>query len=214
MNFERMTKRLITTLTILGLFGFTTSGTEKWLELKDDQKIDDYYRKDNQIFCGDVVCKVKPMQGVDIATFKVRPGSKYAKDKTNVYYPLQVVCVDYTDCGVCYCTKFVVAYADSKTFDYLDKDYAIDDNSVFFRGEEIKTADPMTFKVIKGGEYFYFAVDSKAVYRHNQIFKEADPATFYYDSLNSANNEWTYIIGDKNGKWKFTPPGQIERFKN
>ena len=85
---------------------------------------------------------------------------------------------DYTDCGVCYCTRFIASDADPKTFDYLDKDYAIDDNTVFFRGEEIKTADPKTFKVIKGGEFFYFAVDSKAVYRHNQVFKEAAPRPF------------------------------------
>lgn len=207
--------KLLMLLIIIGLFGFRSHQTnDTWIELKNRQTVDDYSRRKNKIYCGGTSCNADPMNGVDIATFRVMPGSGYAKDKTNVYYPLEVMCVDYTDCGVCYCTRFVVSNADPKTFDYLGKDYAMDDNKVFFRGEEIKNADPKTFRVIKGGEFFFFGVDSNAVYRHNQIFKEADPATFYYDSLNSANNERTFIVGDKNGKWKFTPPDRIEAFSN
>lgn len=200
-------------LILIGLFGVASLGTtDGWIELKNGEQIDGYSRKKNKIYCGGISCDAEPMNGVDIATFRVRPGSYYAKDKSNVYYPLETMCVDYTDCGVCYCTKFIVPNADPKTFDYIDKDYAIDDNSVFFRGEEIPAADPKTFKVIKGGKFLHFAVDSRAVYRHNQVFQEADPNTFYYDSLNPANSERTYIIGDKDGKWKVTLPEQIERF--
>jgi hypothetical protein len=68
-----MTKKITAVLAILGLFSFTTTEVDKWMELKDNQKVDDYYRKDDQIFCGEVACKVKPMSGIDITALKVRP---------------------------------------------------------------------------------------------------------------------------------------------
>ena len=210
-----MKNSILTLLTIAGLFGFVkqTGLTSNWIEIKDGQIVDSYSRIGNKIYCGEVACDVKPMQGIDIETFRIKPGSKFAKDKNHVYYPLEILCVDGINCGVCYCTKFIVENADPTTFDYLDRDYSIDNNSVFFRGELIESADVKTFRVIKGGKYFYFAVDSKFVYKHNQIFKEADPATFYYDSLNKLNNEWTYIIGDKINKWIFSPPYKITPLK-
>lgn len=59
-------------------------------------------------------------------------GTKYAKDNIHVYYPLEIPCVDYEDCGVCYYGKIIIDNANPRTFKYLGKDYATDGENVFF----------------------------------------------------------------------------------
>ena len=201
--------------TVLGLFQFTTPEDKtqnNWIELKEGQSIDGYTKKNNQIYCGETKCNAKPMSGVDVTTFRICPGSQYAKDKNYVYYPINIICIDYTDCGVCYCDKYIIKNVDVHNFTYLEKDYATDKKKVFFRGEEILQADGKTFKVISGPEYFYFAIDKNKVYKHETIFPNADPNTFYYDSTNENNNPelYIFIIADKLNKWKFTPPHDIK----
>jgi hypothetical protein len=181
------------------------SGKNIWISLNNKEKIDGYTRINDSIFGGEIACNVKPLQNIDILSFKVLAGTDYAKDKNHVYFPLEVPCVDYSDCGVCYYSKIIIDNADPETFEYLDKDYASDGKLVFFRGKLLQNADAKTFKVINGPEYFYFATDKNHVYKHSEIFKNADPVTFYYD--NTTDN--SYIIGDKNNKWKYIPPDQI-----
>jgi hypothetical protein len=185
-----------------------------WMPLKEGQHAGSYSVIDGDVYCGEVACDVDPIEGADAATFEVTPGSEYGRDKSNVYYPLQVTCVDGEDCAVCYCVKSILENVDPETFLYLGKDYAKDDSSVYFRGQRIDQAHARTFRVLKGGKFFYFAVDRDHVFRHGTIFAAADATTFYYDSLHSENikDEWmtAYVVRDKRHIWKYTPPETFE----
>jgi len=189
-----------------------------WISLADKVKVDEYTRNDSVIFCGEISCNIEPMSGIDITTFEVLAGTKYARDKNKVYYPIQMTCIDYTDCGVCYCSDYVLENVNRKAFKYLGKEYATDGKNVYFRGELIKEADGETFKVIDGPEFFFFAIDKNTVYRHNKIFSAADPATFYFNKNDDRNidteYEHKYIIGDKDYEWEFIPPSTIRKIKS
>ncbi len=188
-----------------------------WISLKDKQSVDGYTRIGDSIFGGEIACNVEPLKGIDIKTFKVLAGTSYAKDKNNVYYPLEQPCIDYQDCGVCYYGKIIMESANPENFEYLGKEYATDGKNVYFRGELIPNADGETFKIINGPKFFYFAVDKNNVFKHNRIFKEADSETFYYDSNDKRNivreYEHKFIIGDKNKEWEFIPPNTINEIK-
>jgi hypothetical protein len=186
-----------------------------WTSLNDKERIDGYTRIGNSIFGGEIACNVKPLKNIDIKSFKVLAGTQYAKDTNHVYYPLEVPCIDYTDCGVCYYSKIIIESANPASFQYLGKDYATDSKLVFFRGELLSGADGATFKVIEGPQYFYFATDKHHVYKHDKIFNDADPVTFYYDKNDPRNKVSEYdnkfIIGDKSNEWEYIPPYQIKK---
>jgi hypothetical protein len=182
--------------------------------LNNKERIDGYTRIGDSIFGGEIACNVKPLKHIDVKTFKVLTGTKFAKDTNHVYYPIEEHCIDYTDCGVCYYTKIVVENANPSTFRYLGKEYATDNVNVYFRGKLLKGADGASFKVIDGPEFFFFATDKQYVYRHDQIFTEADPATFHL-AKDDPRNDFSqysskYIIADKNKAWEYTPPTQIK----
>lgn len=188
-----------------------------WIELNDKESVDGYTKIGNSIFGGEIACNVKPLKKIDVKSFKVLAGTRFAKDTNHVYYPLEITCIDYEDCGVCYYDKIIVERASPKTFKYIDKDYATDGNRVYFRGVLIPNADGMTFRVINGPEYFYFAVDKNNVYKHNQILENADPLTFYYDKNDKRNIDTEYqhkfIIGDEKNVWEFIPPNTINKIE-
>ena len=182
-----------------------------WTSLNDKERIDGYTKIGDSIFGGEIACNIKPLKDIDVKTFKVLAGTKYAKDKNYVYYPIEIICKDYKDCGVCYYSKIVLQNANSATFQYLGKDYATDGKLVFFRGKLLPDADGATFKIIEGPEYFYFATDKNSVYKHDKIFVDGDPATFNFVKNDPRNKllEFRYIIGDKNNKWEYIPPDKI-----
>lgn len=186
-----------------------------WVSLNDKESIDGYTRIGESIYGGEIACNVKPLKNIDIKTFRVFTGTKYAKDANKVYYPLEILCAEYKNCGVCYYKKIIIEGANSSSFKYLSKKYATDGKLVFFRGEILQGADGATFKVIDGPKYFYFAIDKNHVYKHDKIFNEADPLTFYYDNTDPRNivSEYDnkYIIADKNNKWEYIPPDQIKK---
>jgi len=190
---------------------------QSWISLKDKESVDGYTRIGDSIFGGEIFCNVEPLKGIDIETFKVLAGTSYAKDKNNVYYPLEQPCIDYMDCGVCYYGKIKMKSANPECFEYLDKEYATDGRNVYFRGELIRDADGESFKIIEGPKYFYFATDKNYVFKHNKIFKNADSKTFYYDKSDKRNidqkYEHKYIIGDKNKEWEYIPPHTINEIK-
>lgn len=187
-----------------------------WTKLEDRVTVDGYTRIGDSIFGGEIACNIEPLENIDIQTFEVLPGTKYARDKNHIYYPLVIPCIDYTDCGVCFYGEVIIKDANPKTFKYLGNEYAVDRRKAYFRGEQIPNADGLTFKVIKGPEFFYFAVDSNNVYRHNQVFIEADPLTFYYDSTDERNTPelgQRIIVGDKDHEWQYCPPTTIEEIE-
>ena len=193
------------------------SGKNIWVSLNDKERIDGYTRIGNSIFGGEIACNIEPLKNIDIETFQVLAGTQYAKDKNNVYYPIEIPCIDLVDCGVCFYSRIIVEEANPTDFEYLEKDYATSGNMVFFRGILLKSADGETFKVIEGPRYFYFATDKNNVYNHNKIVEGADPSTFYYDDTDSRNviseifNK--YIIGDKNNKWEYLPPDEMKKIE-
>ena len=186
-----------------------------WTSLNDKERIDGYTRIGDSIFGGEIACNIKPLKNIDTKSFKVLPGTKYAKDTVHVYYPIETNCIDYTDCGVCYYSKIILDNANPSNFRYLSKEYATDGKLVFFRGQLLQGADGATFKVIDGPEYFYFATDKFHVYKHDKVFNDADPATFYYDKTDprtkASEYDNIYIIGDKNYEWEYIPPDQIKK---
>ncbi len=186
-----------------------------WTFINHKEKVSEYTRIDSVIYCGEIACNFPPMKDVDIESFEILPGTDYARDKNNIYYPISISCDDFTDCGVCYCVDYIIKNADPKTFRYLDKEYATDKESVYFRGEFMPEADGQTFKVIKGPKYLFFGLDKYNVYRHDVIFSEADPSTFYYDGADErtriSNHDSRYIIGDKNNEWIYDPPTRIKK---
>ena len=187
---------------------------KEWVSLGDKEQIDGYTRIGDSIFGGEIACDIKPLKNVDAKSFQILVGTGYAKDKNCVYYPINTSCIDYSDCGVCFFEQILVKNANPLSFKYLGKDYATDWKLVFFRGQLLQDADGLTFKVIDGPQYFYFATDKQNVYKHGQIFKGADPATFYYDKKDPRNIDQefgpNYIIGDKNKKWQYVPPDSIK----
>jgi hypothetical protein len=186
----------------------------EWYTLNDKESVDKYTRIGDSIFGGEIACDVKPLSGIDLRSFKVLAGTKYAKDNNHVYYPIGISCIDYSDCGVCYYSKIIVENANPKTFSYLGKDYASDGKNVFFRGELIENVDVESFKIIDGPEYFYFATDKSNVYIHNKIFPNADAGTFYYDKDDERNiYQSVFIVGDKNKEWKIIPPNTIKEIE-
>jgi len=186
----------------------------RWTSLKNKESIDGYTRIDDAIFGGEIACNVMPLKNIDIKTFKVLPGTKFAKDKKHLYYPFSLSCDDFEDCGVCYFSKVIVEGANPATFRSLGKNYFTDGNLVFFGGEQIAGASSSTFKVIEGPYNFFFAVDQFHVYQGNNFFNEADPSSFYFDNDNPRNmvddTYYIYIIGDKNSKWRVTNSNKIE----
>ena len=190
---------------------------ESWIVLKDKERADGYTRIGDSIFGGEIACNVKPLNNIDIGSFRVLAGTKYARDKKHIYYPIEITCIDYEDCGVCYYEKYIVKNAIPETFRYLGKEYSTDGQNIYFRGELIPGADGKTFKVINGPEYFFFGTDKNHVYNHNNKFKNADPLTFYYDRNDSRNvcSEFDikYVIGDKNKEWLFIPPKTIKEIE-
>ncbi|NRS90874.1 hypothetical protein HNQ02_003821 [Flavobacterium sp. 7E] len=185
----------------------------EWTELNNMESVDKYTRIGDSLFGGEIACNVKPLSGIDTKSFKVLAGTKYAKDKNHVFYPIEIKCIDYQDCGVCYYGKIIVESANPKTFKYLGKDYASDGINAFFRGIQIKDADGKSFKVINGPDYFYFSVDKNNVYIHSDIFKSADAKTFYYNKDDKRNIGDVFIIGDKNREWEFIPPSSIKEIE-
>jgi hypothetical protein len=188
------------------------SGKNIWVELNDSERIDGYTRIGSWIFGGEIACGIQPLKDIDAGSFTVCPGTKYAKDLHHVYYPLEIVCVDGEDCGVCYYAKIIVDSALPASFRYLAKDYATDGRHVFFRGELIQYADGSTFSVIEGPQYLFFAADKDHVYRYGSVFAEADAASFYFHAADARNDTGThkYIIGDKDHEWEYIPPDQIK----
>lgn len=186
---------------------------QSWTSLKNKERIDGYTRIGDSIFGGEIACNVEALKGIDVETFKVLAGTNFAKDKLNVYYPIQIDCIDYVDCGVCYFSKIIIKGANPEIFKYLGKEYATSGKNVYFRGELIANADGETFKIINGPEFFFFAIDKNHVFKHNKIFENADPKTFYFDKTDKRNvvqeYDHKYIIGDKNKVWEFIPPNTI-----
>lgn len=186
-----------------------SSKEDKWEKLNNQERIGDFTRIDSVIFCGEIYCDVDPMKNVDVNTFQVIPRANYAKDKNFVYYPISLSCIDYFDCGVCYCDEYVIKNANPNSFKYLGKDYATDEDLVFFRGKLLKEADGKTFEVIEGGgPYSCFAKDKNHVYKREEIFPVADAASFYVDK-DDPRNIFKIIIGDKDHEWEFQPPDKF-----
>lgn len=92
----------------------------------------------------------KPID-VEIATFMVSKDVDYAKDGKNVYYPIDVWCVDFDDQSDCYGGSYIkrcIMYgADPQSFKYLGDGYAIDKHHMYKNGERIPWDDSVIEKV-------------------------------------------------------------------
>ncbi|MFM2393802.1 MAG: hypothetical protein RLZZ546_1784 [Bacteroidota bacterium] len=193
------------------------SRQEIWVRLNDKERIGGYTRIGDSIFGGEFLCNIKPLENIDINTFEVLIGTKYAKDKKHVYFPLEIICYEYSDCGSCYYSKVVIPKANPKSFTYLGKDYATDNKWVYFRGKLINGADAKTFKVVDGNKYTYFAIDTNHVYKYDHVFWGADPSSFCIDTIDMNNvankTPFTVLLKDKKSVWVYHPPNDIKKLE-
>ncbi|MCI0662069.1 MAG: DKNYY domain-containing protein [Acidobacteria bacterium] len=69
--------------------------------------------------------------------------------------------------------------ADDSTFEILgNKKYAKDKNKVYYKGDPILGADPLTFVLLEGGDYANYAKDKDHVYLLYYPVLNADPNSF------------------------------------
>jgi len=169
--------------------------SSQWVSLGNDERIGDFTRIDDKVFCGELWCGDvnKPLQEVDLSTFEVLLGNfyatgSYARDENYVYYPLETYCVDFEDCGVCYCTKYIIQDADPRTFKYLSKDYSTDGNIVFHKGEIMEGADGGSFKVIETPDDLFFGADKNFVYRYGRPIEGVKPDSFIFAKKNKTSD--------------------------
>lgn len=188
-----------------------------WQSLKDKERVDGYTRIGDSIYGGEIHCYAEPLYGIDVGSFKVLAGTKYAKDTNHVYFPLEIMCADYAKCGACFYQKIVLENTNPGTFKYLENDYAVDGDNVFFNGKLMANVKGSKFKTFEGPDYFFFASDGKFVYFRDSVFDGSDPETFRFskdDSLNITEGQRRrYIITDKHKKWKYYPPKSIIEFE-
>ncbi|MBR6367020.1 MAG: DKNYY domain-containing protein [Bacteroidaceae bacterium] len=119
---------------------FKDAGT--WKYLSDKRTIEGYTRVGDKIYGGHYYGKsiwdaIKPMEFVDAETFCVCVGSKYAKDKNHVYYPLHVICEDADEFGGCYFAEYIVSGVRPSDFRYLGNGYGTDGYDLFLEGEKV-----------------------------------------------------------------------------
>ncbi len=169
----------------------------KKIQLNENESNGVYSRKNNSIYCENSV-----MNEVDINSFFIFENSNYAKDNANVYFPIDFYCLNCPGCG-CFCEKYIVPKANSKTFKILNGGYAKDDMSAYFNGLMLDDVDLNSFAVINTNSvYFSAAKDKNNVFVGNYKIK-ADPDTFeYLDERNAniwmkdRNKVWTMLRGD------------------
>ena len=88
------------------------------------------------------------VEGADPATFEFITGSMWAKDKKSYFYKGKLV-----------------SYVDYGSFRYLDYNYAVDKNNVYYDDQIIKGADAKTFKHIEGSQD---GKDKNGCYRYGE----------------------------------------------
>lgn len=111
------------------------SGEDLWRSLEDGERVDSWIRIDSAVFCGDSSSAFKSMQDIDFDTFEVWPGSDYARDSTNVYYPLEIVDLAVNDTILPHCRSYVVeGVLQPYNFRYLRLGYGTDNLNVFYKG--------------------------------------------------------------------------------
>ncbi len=145
-----------------------------WLKLEESEKSGDYFVLDNEVYCGEVAHNSYPLKKVDFESFKVLSGTKYAKDKNHVLYPLQTICIDGSNWGNCHCTEYIIKDADPVTFEYVGDEYALDIKNVYFRGVRIHNSIFKEFENLTQG----YARDSTHIYFRGKILDEVDVKSF------------------------------------
>lgn len=91
--------------------------------------------------------ELNPLYYSDSKTFEVcvnSDGEHYARDINNVYYPRDENTLFFdgdASGGEIYDSNIRIQGADSKSFKYIGKGYAVDKNNMYYRGEKIKWND-------------------------------------------------------------------------
>ena len=116
----------------------------EWKHLNELEYKSWYFRAGDKIYGVDLgpimtteYHRYKPMNGVDANSFQVNSESEYAKDKKNVYYPLNIECYDGDSTGGCEIIEYVIKGADPNTFKYLGDGYGVDRRHMYFEGIRI-----------------------------------------------------------------------------
>ena len=128
----------------------------EWVKLDYGENIGNYRNKMGEIYWSNYTPEeynyyYPPFKGVDVESFRVCKGSRYAKDNKRVYYPVEIFCTDGMHSGGSHATKYVVKGADPATFKYIGNDYAVDSLHMYRNGKEI----PWDNEVVRtNGEHY------------------------------------------------------------
>lgn len=113
-----------------------------WESISDTSSFDGYVLLDKKIYGG--FCEKKHikemlphLENSDYKSFQICIGSKYAKDKYQVYYPIESICFDGEDIGGCYFTEYIIKDADPNTFKYIGYGFAMDEKNIYRYGKKI-----------------------------------------------------------------------------
>ncbi|MDE6090570.1 MAG: DKNYY domain-containing protein [Duncaniella sp.] len=136
---------------------------DQWYQLNDGEREGWYIRVGDSIYgssVDEIHCCVKytdPLK-IDAKSLKVLKDCDYVKDKNHVYYPISIVCEDWSkpDSEGCsdidYFKEYLIEGADPKSFKYLGNDYGIDRHFMYRRGKRIPWDDRI-IQYAKKGEW-------------------------------------------------------------
>lgn len=113
-----------------------------WENISDTSSFDGYILLGQKVYGG--FCERKHIKEIlphlensDRQSFMICLGSKYAKDRHQVYYPIESTCFDGEDFGGCYFTKYIIKSADPNTFKYIGYGFAMDKKNIYRHGRKI-----------------------------------------------------------------------------
>ena len=113
-----------------------------WEYISDTSSFDGYMLLDKKVYGG--ICDRKYIKEIlphlensDSPSFMICLGTKYAKDKHQVYYPIESTCFDGEDLGGCYFTKYIINGADPNTFKYIGYGFTMDKKNIYRYGRKI-----------------------------------------------------------------------------
>lgn len=90
----------------------------------------------------------------------------------------------------------ITDFVDIATFKVIQKKYAKDANSVFYKGQKIEGANPLSFNVLKDDSYYDYGVDDKYVYHIGEKLENSDAPTFHFiNDVYAKDKMQVYVFG-------------------
>ena len=119
-------------------YGIRGEVTGYWSVLSLNDTLEVYINYENNIHLGDTTIDKTLIPEASYSSFQVWLDSKYARDSSHVYYPVNIECEVINTTNLCFSTKYIVDKAEPSTFRYLGNGYGTDGNELFRNGEIVE----------------------------------------------------------------------------